>query len=326
VRGRSLDRFEDILPRRRQKDSMSGSEPVLVTGASGYIGGRLVDRLRALGVSVRAAGRRPEKLRQRWPGIEAVQTDVFRPETIRPATEGARVAYYLVHSMAEGETGFEQRDRTAAYNFAQAARDSGVETIVYLGGLGGEEDRLSPHLASRHETGRILAEHGPAVLEFRAGMVLGAGSASFRMLMDLVRRLPAMVTPRWVETRSQPIAIEDVLAYLQRAGDAPLAGHRIVEIGGADVLSYREMMRRVAAKGGRHPIIVPVPLLTPRLSSLWCGLVTSVPASIARPLIEGLRNETIVRDDAAARLFPDIHPIGFDQAVARAIREGTPTH
>ena len=296
--------------------------PVLVTGASGYIGSRLVERLRDLDVPVRAAGRRPDDLVARWPGIQAVPMDVLRPETLRPATEGVGVAYYLVHSMAEGETGFEERDRAAARNFAEAAREGGVKLIVYLGGLGSSDDQLSPHLASRHETGRVLAEHGPSVLELRASMVIGAGSASFRMLMDLVKRLPMMVTPRWVETRSQPIAIDDIVAYLERALDfAPGEHHTIVEIGGADILSFRQMMQRGAATRGRHPVIVSVPVLTPRLSSLWCGLVTAVPASIARPLIEGLRNETIVRDDAAARLFPDVHPMGFDEAVARALRE-----
>jgi uncharacterized protein YbjT (DUF2867 family) len=293
----------------------------LVVGASGSIGARLVEHLRALGAPVRTAGRRPEALRVRWPDTDAAEVDVFRPETIGPATEGVRVAYYLVHSMAEGEAGFEERDRVAARNFATAARDGGVELVVYLGGLGGEDDTLSAHLASRQETGRILAEHGPPVLELRAGMVIAADSASFRMLTDLVKRLPAMVAPRWVETRTQPIAIDDVVDYLARAGDVvPTEHHTIIEIGGADVLSYREMMQRTAAMEGRHLIIVPVPVLTPRLSSLWCGLVTSVPSSIARPLIDGLRNETIVRDDIAARLFPDLHPMGFEDAVARALR------
>ena len=295
---------------------------VLVTGASGYIGSRLVEHLRDHDVPVRVAGRHPEALRARWPSADAAELDVFRPETVGPATHGVQAAYYLVHSMAERESGFAERDRIAARNFATAALRSGVGLVVYLGGLGGEDDRLSPHLASRQETGRILAKHGPPVLELRAGMVIGAGSASFRMLMDLVKRLPAMVTPRWVETRSQPIGIDDVVTYLERAGHiSPTEQHTIAEIGGADVLSYREMMYRAGAARGRRPLIVSVPVLTPRLSSLWCGLVTSVPTSIARPLIDGLRNETVVRNDSAARLFPDVRPMGFDEAVARAIRE-----
>jgi uncharacterized protein YbjT (DUF2867 family) len=224
--------------------------------------------------------------------------------------------------MAAGEAGFAERDRDAARAFGEAAARAGVERIVYLGGLGSSEEQLSEHLESRQETGRQLAAAGTPVLELRAGMVIGAGSASFRMLNDLVKRLPLMVTPRWVATRSQPIAIRDVVSYLIAAATVPLpAGHVIVEIGGADVLSYRAMMQRVGASRGRHPTIVTVPVLTPRLSSLWCGLVTSVPTSIARPLIDGLRNETIVRDDTATRLFPDVVPMGFDAAVDEALRE-----
>jgi uncharacterized protein YbjT (DUF2867 family) len=299
-------------------------ETTVVVGAGGYIGGRLVDALVASGGSARLAGRRPDALEQRWPGMRAVELDVLRPDTIEPAIRGAHVVYYLVHSMAEGEAGFEERDRVAARGFATAAKHAGVRRVIYLGGLGAQSDQLSAHLASRHETGRVLAEHGPQVVELRAGMVIGAGSASFRMVMDLVKRLPVMVTPRWVETRSQPIAVDDVVSYLRLAPEVAITDqHTIVEIGGADVLSYREMMRRAGALRGRHPAIVTVPVLTPRLSSLWCGLVTSVPTSIARPLIDGLRNETVVRDDLAARMFPGVHPIGFDDAVAKAIEEGS---
>jgi uncharacterized protein YbjT (DUF2867 family) len=298
------------------------TEPdTVVVGASGYIGGRLVDSLIAGGTPPRVAGRRRETLLRRWPQAQAVELDVLRPDTIEPALRGAATAYYLVHSMAAGESGFEERDRVAASNFALGATRAGVGRVVYLGGLGSQTDRLSSHLASRQETGRVLADQGPQVLEFRAGMVIGVGSISFRMLTDLVKRLPVMVTPKWVETRSQPIAVADVLTYLEHGRDVGLAEHHtIVEVGGADVLSYREMMRRAGAFRGRSPAIVTVPLLTPRLSSLWCGLVTSVPVAIARPLIDGLRNETIVRGDVAAMLFPDVHPMGFDEAVAEASR------
>jgi uncharacterized protein YbjT (DUF2867 family) len=292
---------------------------VLVTGASGYIGGRLVDRLRDLDVFVRVAGRDPARLLARWPGIDAVELDVLRPDTIAPATRDIGVAYYLVHSMSEGAGGFEERDRIAATNFGTAALRSGVDLVVYLGGLGSDDDALSSHLASRHETGALLAEHGPPLVELRAGIVIGAGSTSFRMLKDLVKRLPVMITPRWVETRSQPIGVDDAVTYLEHARRlVPSEHHTVIEVGGSDILSYREMMQRVDGPGGRSPTIVSVPVLTPFLSSLWCGLVTSVPASIARPLIEGQRNETVVRGDAAARLFPDVHPVGFDEAVRRA--------
>ncbi len=294
----------------------------VIVGASGYIGGRLTRELLDDGGGPRLVGRHPDELRRRWPNADVAYADVMDPDSVEPAMQGVGTAYYLVHAMAEGEAGFADRDRVAARAFGEAALRAGVDRIVYLGGLGSADDELSEHLESRQETGRLLAESGPPVLELRAGMVIGAGSASFRMLSDLVRRLPLMVTPKWVATRSQPIAIGDVVRFLLRAADVSVTQHHtIVEIGGADVLSYRQMMQRVASARGSHLAIVTVPVLTPRLSSLWCGLVTSVPTSIARPLIEGLRNETIVRDDSAARLFSDIHPVGFMEALDAAQRE-----
>jgi uncharacterized protein YbjT (DUF2867 family) len=297
---------------------------MLITGSTGYVGSHLTDRLRSQGVLVRLAGRDAGRLLARSPGADVVTMDVLDLPSIVPAFEGIRVAYYLVHSMGQGGPGFQERDRRAALAFGEAAKRQGVERIVYLGGLGDPEDELSHHLASRQETGRMLAESGPQVVEFRAGIIIGSGGASYRMLADLVKRLPVMVTPKWVTTRSQPIAIDDVVSYLEAAASTRIdAHHQIVEIGGADIYSYRDLMRRFAQlQGRRPPVIVSVPVLTPRLSSLWCGLVTSVPASIARPLIDGLRNEVIVRDPAAHALFPEIEPIGFDEAVRRAQGKG----
>jgi uncharacterized protein YbjT (DUF2867 family) len=293
-----------------------------VLGASGYIGGRLAARLLDLDLDPLLVGRRPDELRRRWPDARVASADVTEPDSVAAAVVGVGTLYYLVHAMADGEAGFAERDRAAARAVGGAAKRAGVGRIIYLGGLGSADDELSEHLASRQETGWLLAEVGPPVLELRAGMVIGSGSASFRMLSDLVKRLPVMVTPRWVATKSQPIAIDDVVAYLVRAAEVPLSQHHtIVEIGGADVLSYRDMMLRMGAARGRHPTIVTVPILTPRLSSLWCGLVTSVPTAIARPLIDGLRNETTVRDDTASRMFPAVSPIGFDEAVATALHE-----
>lgn len=290
-----------------------------MTGASGGIGSRLVEGLRQAGARPRVAGRDPSRLRQRWPELDAVSLDALRPVPA-DAFAGIETLYYLIHSMGEGEEGFAERDRRAARNVASGAREAGVRRIVYLGGLGDPHDDLSHHLASRQETGRVLAEHGPDVLELRAGIILGSDSASFRMLWDLVQRLPVMVAPRWVDTRAQPIAIDDVIAYLLRAREVQIDEHHaIVEIGGADVLSYKQMMERLAELRGKRRRIITVPVLTPRLSSLWCAFVTSVPLSVARPLIDGVRNEVVVRDQTAAKRFPTVHPMGFDDAVLAAM-------
>ncbi|MDH4112743.1 MAG: NAD(P)H-binding protein, partial [Actinomycetota bacterium] len=229
---------------------------ILVTGATGAIGGRLVEQLVADGHAPRVASRSPHKLIARWPTLDAVELDVLRPATLRAALDGVQAAYYLVHSMEPGTDGdFRARDAEGANAFADAARAAGLERVIYLGGLGDEGGELSEHLESRHETGRILAEAGPPVLEFRAAMVVSADSASFTMLTDLVNRLPAMVVPRWVNTPTQPIAIDDVLAYLVAGLEVPLDGSRtIVEIGGPDVTTYRAMIETVAAERGRHPL------------------------------------------------------------------------
>ena len=294
---------------------------IIVTGASGAIGSRLVDRLVAAGQAPRVAGRHPERMRERWPELPAVELDVLRPTTVKPALEGVDVAYYLVHSMGAGAgSEFRERDAQGARTFARAAREVGVDRVVYLGGLGRDEGSLSEHLASRQETGRILAEEGPPVLELRAAMVIGSGSASYRMLTDLVNRLPAMVLPRWVSTESQPISMLDVVSYLEASLDVDLGqGRTIVEIGGPDVLTYRQMIELVAAERGKHPVLITVPLLTPKLSSYWCALTTSVAMATAQPLIEGMTVPMIVRPEQARSMFPAIQPMSFRDALRRAM-------
>ena len=296
---------------------------VLVTGASGTIGGRLVDDLRGRGDRPVPAGRSPERLRERWPDLDARRLDVLDPATLAAGLEGIEVAYYLVHSMEPGAGSFAERDAEGAEAFARAARTAGVERVVYLGGVGYDDQPLSEHLRSRQETGRILAEHGPRVLELRAAMVMAADSASFRMLIDLVRRLPAMIVPKWVDTPSQPIGVDDVIAYLAAARAVPLEEqHTIVEIGGADVVTYRDMIRMAAERTGRSPLIVGMPLLTPKLSSYWTALTTDVSTSVARPLIDGMTVPLVLRDpDTARRLFPDITPMGFREALQRALAD-----
>jgi len=290
---------------------------ILVVGASGYIGGRLTTVLSSLGHQLVLMSRDARPLSARFPDTRVVAADLLDPDSLPAALEGVEVAYYLAHSMGSGERGFAERDQRAARNFGMAAAAAGVRRIVYLGGLGVEADHLSPHLASRQQTGRELASHGVPVTEFRAAIVIGAGSASFEILRHLTERLPIMITPRWVRTRCQPIGIRDVLDYLVAALRHPeVTG--IVEIGGPDVLSYGEMMRTYARLRGLRRLMIPVPVLTPRLSSYWVGLVSPVPAGIARPLIEGLRNEVVVHDPGPAAAL-GVTPAPYAVAVQRAI-------
>lgn len=294
---------------------------VLVTGATGYVGGRLVPRLLEAGHAVRVLVRDASRLRGReWLGrVEVATGDVHAPETLGPALEGMDAAYYLIHGMSDSED-FAARDLAAARAFGSAAKAAGVARIVYLGGLGDPATDLSKHLRSRQETGRALAEAGVPVTEFRAGVIVGSGSLSFEMVRNLAERIPVMICPRWVFTRTQPIAIRDVIEYLVAAPSNAASAGRVVEIGGADVVSYRDMMLGYARVRGLRRWLIPVPVLSPRLSSYWVHWMTPVPATIARPLIEGLRNEAIVRDDSARSVFPGIVPMSYEEALRRALR------
>ncbi|HEY4461959.1 MAG TPA: SDR family oxidoreductase [Streptosporangiaceae bacterium] len=304
---------------------MSSLPRCLVTGASGYIGGRLVPELLAAGYPVRCMARDPGKLSDRpWTGdVERAAADVMDGAAVRRALDGVDVAYYLIHSLGTGPS-FEQRDREAARTFAEAARGAGVKRIVYLGGMiSGEAGGLSPHLRSRGEVGDILLGSGVPTAALQAAVIIGSGSASFEMLRYLTERLPAMVTPRWVETRIQPIAVRDVLRYLAGSAALPAGVSRRFDIGGPDILTYADMMRRYAAVAGLRPrVLVPVPLLTPRLSSLWVGLVTPVPSGLAMPLVESLRNEVVCAEHDIGAWVPD--PPGgllpLDEAIALALR------
>jgi uncharacterized protein YbjT (DUF2867 family) len=291
---------------------------ILLTGATGYVGGRLLRRLEADGLPVRCLVRRPGQfLREIAPTTEVVAGDATDARTLAAALSGVSGAYYLVHSMGASED-FEARDRRAAELFARAAADCRVGRIVYLGGLGDPHLELSAHLRSRHEVGRILASTGVPTLELRASIVLGSGSLSFELIRALVERLPAMVTPSWVGVQAQPIGIEDVLAYLRAALDVPLEKSRVYEIGGPERVSYGELMREYARQRGLRRLMIPVPVLTPRLSSLWLRLVTPLYAEVGRKLIDSIRHPTVVIDDSARRDFA-IRPIGVRDAIARAL-------
>jgi uncharacterized protein YbjT (DUF2867 family) len=290
---------------------------VLVTGATGFVGGRLVPALRAAGHEVRALVRDPSRY-DPPPGVEVVEADLLEPETLGPALDGMDAAYYLVHSMRAGND-FEERDRRAADYFADAASESSVERVVYLGGLGEDGDDLSPHLRSRREVESVLAAGDYDLTTLRAAVIVGDGSTSFRMVKQIVSRLPLMVTPRWVDNECQPIAVDDVVAYLVGVLEAPATAGETYGIGGPDVLTYREMLVRTAEAMGRaRPIILSVPVLTPRLSSYWIGLVTDVPTSVARPLVLGLKNPVVVTDDSITD-HVDVDLTAFDAAVGKAL-------
>ena len=298
---------------------------ILVTGATGYIGGRLVPRLLELGYGVRCLVRDPAPLQGYFwrSAVEIVVGDVLQPDTLVPTMHGVSAAYYLVHSMSSGSD-FHQRDLTAANNFGTAARAAGVERIIYLGGLAEPTSNLSEHLRSRLQTGDNLRTAGVPITEFRAGVIVGSGSISFEMIRYLTERVPAMICPRWVYTPCQPIGIWEVLEYLATALAVPESSGRIIEIGGSEIISYGEMMMIYAEVRGLKRWMVPVPVLTPRLSSYWVNLVTPIPAAIARPLIEGLRTESTVHDPIARQLFPPIQPVDYRTAVERALAQLQP--
>jgi uncharacterized protein YbjT (DUF2867 family) len=295
---------------------------ILVAGATGYVGGRLAPRLLANGCRVRCLVRDAARLQGRaWLSqVEVVQGDMLEPASLAAAMRGVQVVYYLVHSLGGGAD-FSERDLTAAGNCARAAAAVGVQRIIYLGGLGVDDERLSPHLRSRQETGVALRSAGVPVTEFRAAVIVGSGSLSFEMIRYLTERLPVMICPRWVFTRVQPIAIRNVLDYLVAALSCPASAGRIIEIGGQDVVTYAEMMTGYAKARGLHRHLLAVPVLTPRLSSYWVHLVTPIPANIAQPLIKGLGNEVVVHDDSARGLFPAIQPMDYQTAVRLALQK-----
>ncbi|WP_442482990.1 SDR family oxidoreductase [Aeoliella sp. SH292] len=291
---------------------------VLLTGASGYVGGRLLKLLENRGFTVRCLARNAEALAKRCgPGTEVVAGDVLVRESLDAPLAGVDTAYYLIHSMGATRD-FEKEDRDAAANFASAARAAGVRRIIYLGGLGEDTKDLSKHLRSRQEVGRVLRESGAEVIELRASIVIGSGSLSYELVRNLVERLPVMICPSWVSVAAQPIAIEDLLDYLLEAMDVCTDGSRVFEIGGPEQVSYGDLMREYARQRGLRRWMIPVPVLTPYLSSLWLGLVTPIYARIGRKLVASMRNPTVVNDTSASQSF-SVRPRGLRDAIARAL-------
>lgn len=296
---------------------------ILITGATGYVGGRLTPRLLDAGYQVRVLVRDPTQLQGRaWlDRVEVIQGDALDPETLAEAMKDIQAAYYLIHSMSKSED-FQQRDLATAHAFGQAGQEAGVKRFVYLGGLGDPEHSLSLHLQSRHAVGKTLAEYGVPVIEFRAAVIVGSGSAAFEMMRYTVEGLPTLFCPTWVNTRIQPISVRDVLDYLSAAlklPEAQVGGHRIVEIGGADILTYHDMMRGYAKARGLRRKMLMAPFLPLNFCAAFLHWITPIPASLAYALIEGIRNEVVVRDSAAKTLFPDIQPRDYATSLERAL-------
>lgn len=297
---------------------------VLLAGGSGYVGGRLIPLLEQQPLILRCLARTPDKLRASVrSSTQVVAGDVLDPASLDRALAGVHTAYYLVHLMS-GSADFEKEDRQAATNFAQAARKEGVKRLIYLGGLGDDADpKLSPHLRSRHEVGQCLRDSGVETIEFRAALVIGTGSLSFDLVKSLTDRLPVMLCPRWLTTPTQPIAVDDALAYLLAAKDLPPGVSRIFEIGCEDVTTYGDMIREYARQKGLRRWLISIPVLTPYLSSLWLAIVTPASFEVGRHLIEGLKNPTVVRDRTALTVF-SIRPMGMREAIEKALRADTP--
>lgn len=291
---------------------------ILVTGATGFVGSALVAALATTEHSIVAMTRNAGAYTPP-PGVAVVEADLLHPSTLVDAFEDVEVAYYLVHSLETG-TSFAKRDREAARNFASAASEAGVERVIYLGGLGETGEELSEHLRSRREVEDVLAQGRYTLTTLRAAVIIGRGSASFTMIRQLVERLPIMLTPRWVQTSCQPIAIADVVAYLIGILDAPETAGETFDIGGPDVLTYQEMLLRTGAQLGKHPRVIPLPVLTPALSVYWVDLVTEVSKEIAHPLVYGLKNPVVVTDDRIREHVP-ITLTPFDEAVERALED-----
>jgi uncharacterized protein YbjT (DUF2867 family) len=295
------------------------STRILVTGATGYVGGRLVPELVLKGYQVRSVARNPRKLlKHHWEDVEVIKGDMLDYQSLLPALEGVDIAFYLVHSMTTSGSDFEKQDWKAASNFAKAAKQCGVKRIIYLGGLGSSKGDLSKHLKSRQSTGEALRSTGIPVTEFRSAIVVGSGGASFQIMKDLVSRIPLMICPRWVQSRCEPISIRQLLQFLLGAIEEQRTSGKILEIGNGEVLTYGEMLKTCAAVMGKKIYIIPVPVLTPRLSSYWLNLVTNVPFSLARPLVESLKND-VVCENKEADLLIETEALTFKQSLTLAL-------